>query len=264
MDFREKYGPWALVAGASEGIGAAFAVDLAARGLNLVLVARRPDPLQQLAHRLPTETLCIPADLAHAAALETIASTLADRDIGLLVYNAALSVIGPFLEQPLEAHVREIDVNVKAPLRLVHYFAKPMVQRRKGGIILMSSIAGLQGGPYIANYAATKAFNLIFAEGLWTELSQHGVDVLACVAGATATDRYSESAPQPTSRFAPPPLSPQQVAREALDALGKRPSHVPGRANRMATQLMRRLLPRKTILRLMEQNTRGLIWSKPS
>jgi short-subunit dehydrogenase len=259
--FADRYGPWALVAGASSGIGAAFARQLASRGLHLVLVARRAAELDALAEALGAangiETLRLVGDLADPACPTAIFEATADRDVGLLVYNAALSLLGPFLDHDVDAHLRELDTNVRAPMRLAHHFGREMRERRRGGIILMSSLAGLQGGPYIANYAATKAYNLVLAEGMWAELRHDGVDVLACCAGATATDAYlTRIGSRPTSRFAPPLMSADAVAAEALDAVGKRPSHVTGMANRIGALLLQRLLPRAATVRLMERNTR--------
>jgi uncharacterized protein len=266
--FQARYGPWAVVAGASEGIGAAFATELAMRGLNVALVARRHQPLADLSTRLASahgvRTLPISLDLADPDAPGAIDAQLAGCEVGLLVYNAALSVIGPFLDYPLTDHLRELDVNARAPLSLTYHYGQQMVHRRRGGIILMASLAGLQGAPYIANYAATKAYNLTLAEGLWAEFSQFGVDVLACVAGATATEAYTSSIATPPSHFAPPVMTPTEVAREALDALGKRPSHITGLANRVASQILRRVLPRITTIRLMERNTKRLSRSPTS
>jgi short-subunit dehydrogenase len=248
-------------AGASEGIGAAFATELAARGLNVALVARRGAVLEALASDLERahgiQALPIVADLGTPDMLSEIQSRLADRQVGLVVANAVLSLIGPFLDQPLEAHLREIDVNCRAPLSLAYAFGHQMAQRGHGGIILMSSLAGFQGGPFIANYAATRAYTAILAEGLWAELSHHGVDALTCCAGATATPGLESSYSSP-SRFAPPTMLPREVAREALDALGHGPTHVPGRANRVASQFLRRVLPRALTIRLMERATRNL------
>ncbi len=260
--FKARYGPWALVAGASQGIGAAFATELAARGLNVALVARGAERLQRLGdelqHTMGVEALTISQDLSDPDSAQAIAAQLEGREVNLLVYNAALSLVGPFLEQSFGAHLRELDTNVRAPLSLTYEFGRRMAQRRRGGIILMSSLAAFQGGPFIANYTATKAYNLVLAEGLWAELGERGVDVLACLAGATATQGFTETAPTRTSRFAPPPLAPRAVATEALDALGKAPSIVPGWSNRLASQVMRRLLSRRAAIRLMERNTRSL------
>jgi hypothetical protein len=267
-DFVARYGPWALVGGASEGIGAAFADEIAARGLNVALIARRQAPLEHLANRLTkqfrVEVHPIQADLAAAESLHAIQTSLAEREVGLVVANAALSLLGPFLAQPLEAHLREIDLNCRAPLGLAHTFGARMIARRRGGILLMSSIAGFQGGPTLANYAATRAYTAILAEGLWAEFSHDGVDVLACCAGATATPGLAGSDYQKPGLFAPPTMAPREVAREALDALGRGPTHVPGRANRLATQLLRRGLPRTLTIRMMERATRSLSRSTSS
>jgi short-subunit dehydrogenase len=263
-----RYGPWALVAGASEGIGAAFAGELAERGLNLALVARRGPVLEafckDLEEKHAVQTLPIVADLGAPDMLEQIQAKLLDRQIGLVVANAVLSLLGPFLDQPLEAHLREIDVNCRAPLTLAHAFGRQMAERGRGGIILMSSLAGFQGGPFIANYAATRAYTAILAEGLWAELSHHGVDVLACCPGATATPGLETSRYSSPTRCAPPTMLPREVAREALDALGHGPAHVPGRANQVASQFLRRVMPRALTIRIMERATRNLSRSPTS
>jgi len=267
-DFVARYGPWALIGGASEGIGAAFAEEIASRGVNVALVARRPAPLEHLASTLTrqygVEAHPIQADLTTADSLDTILTTLEWREVGLVVANAALSLLGPFLAQPLEAHLREIDLNCRVPLALAHTFGAGMISRRRGGIILMSSIAGFQGGPSLANYAATRAYTAILAEGLWAEFRHHDVDVLACCAGATATPGLSGSDYRKPGLFAPPTMAPREVAREALDALGRGPAHVPGRANRIATQMLRRGMPRALTIRIMERATRSLSRSPTS
>ena len=254
-DFRSRYGPWAIVAGASEGIGAAFAHALALRGLNLVLVARRAPPLVALAdeletrHKVSVQPLAL--DLGEPESVTELLGATRDREVGLLVWNAALSVMGPFLQQPVEAHLMELEVNCRSPLTAVHALGNLMVGRKRGGIILLSSLSGLQGTALVAHYAATKAWNRVLAEGLWWELGKHGVDVLACVAGATDTPGYRSSAPTPGSDGNVPLQPPEAVAAEALNALGRRPSLITGRRNRFAAALLSRLLPRRAAVRLM-------------
>ena len=263
-DFAARYGTWALVAGASEGLGAEFATQLAMQGLNLVLVARRADRLDELATQLAAsygaQVRTLALDLGHADAAVVITTQTADIEVGLLVYNAARSVIGPFLERPLQDHLNELDVNCRAPVTLAHALGQRMVERGRGGIVLMSSLSATHGSPLIANYAATKAYNLVLAEGLWDELRAHGVDVLACCAGATTTPNYLASAPRrgAGTRSA---MSPQAVVVETLAALGKGPSVIPGRFNRLAGFLMRRLLPRRTTITIMGRTTRGMYGS---
>jgi len=253
--FRARYGPWALIAGGSEGIGAAFASSAAARGLKLLLVARRPAALEEVATRLRrdhgvevrTEALDLAApDLA--ARLDPLAAEL---EIGLVVYNAAASSIGPFLDQPLDEHLRAIDVNCRGPVVMSHVLGKRMVARGRGGIVLMTSLAATQGSPYIASYAASKAFDLVLAESLWHELRGRGVDVLACRAGATRTPAYERSQPD----FSGPVMEPGPVAEAALDALGGGPSRVAGGLNRMAAFFMGRVMSRRQAVQTMGKAT---------
>jgi short-subunit dehydrogenase len=253
-----RYGPWALIAGASEGIGAAFAKQLAQHGLDLVLVARRAEPLEALARELAAQAKvqvrCVPLDLARADAAALLEEKVTDLEIGLLVYNAALAPAGTLLEIALDEQLRAIDVNVRGPLAMAHRFGRPMAARGRGAIVLLSSLTAFQGSPYVATYGATKSFLLTLAEGLWFELAPRGVDVLAVCAGATRTPGYLRNA----RRKAPGELDPEQVAREALAGLAHGPLLIPGRFNRLASQLMRRLLPRRTMIRIMAAQTRHL------
>jgi uncharacterized protein len=257
-EFAERYGPWAVIAGASEGIGAAFSRALAERGLNLVLVARRPEPLaaleREIAGLAPVQVRCLPLDLGSADAAERLEAALADLDVGLVVYNAARAPSGPFLEIPLADQLAAIDVNVRGPLATAHRFGRRLAARGRGGIVLLSSLTAFQGSPFVATYGATKSFLLSLAEGLWFELAPHGVDVLAVCAGATRTPSYLRRA----RRKAPGELEADQVAREALATLGRGPLTIPGRFNRFASQVMRRLLPRRTTIRLMGAQTRDM------
>lgn len=258
-DFRARYGKWALVAGASEGLGAEFAAQLATRGLNLVLIARRKELLEQLgaqltrAHGIEVRTL--PLDLGSEDIGELVEAATGDIEIGLLVYNAAVSMIGPYFEIALADHLQEIAVNCRAPLTLSYLLGQKMLKRRRGGIILMSSLSSSQGSPLIANYSATKAYNRLLAEGLWDELRSQGIDVLACSASSVSTPGYLASAP---SRTAVSAMTPRAVVSETLAALGKKPVVVPGWTNRVANVIMQRLLPHKTTVILMGRVLRGM------
>jgi uncharacterized protein len=264
-NFRARYGRWALVAGGSEGIGAEFARQLAARGLHLVLVARREEALGQLAEEIRAgsgvEVRCLALDLADPEAPAAVLQSTRELEIGLLVCNAAYSMIGPFLDQALDDHLRALAVNCRAPLMLTHALGRSMRERGRGGIVLLSSLASLQGTAYVASYSATKAFNRILAEGLWAELSEEGVDVLACVAGATRTPGYSASRPQQESRLAPPVLEPAQVVSETLGALGRQAVIIPGSKNRLVAFIMQRLLSRSRAIQTISQATRGMYGS---
>ena len=253
--FAECYGRWAIVAGASQGIGAAYAEELAARKLNLILIARRSDVLQSLAERLSqnyrVRVKSLVLDLTSSNAAEEICRETSDLEVGLLVYNAAFSAIGPFLERPMDDHVKEICTNAFTPLKLIYLLSQPMLSRSRGGIVLMSSLSAFQGSPYISTYAATKAFNIVLAEGLWDEWRERGVDVLVCVSGAVKTPNYVASEPSQTGGLGAMTMHPGQVVREALDALGKQPYVIPGRMNRISSFVMRHLLPRKSAVKLM-------------
>jgi short-subunit dehydrogenase len=256
--FAERYGPWALVAGASAGLGEAFARKLAARGLSLLLLARRREALERLAADLRAahgvEVRPLAVDLSRPDLSPAVEEALAGIDVGLLVYNAAHSVIGPFVERPLVEQIRVLDVNCRGPLVLAHVLGGAMARRGRGGIVLMTSISGSQGGPFIASYAASKAFNLVLAEGLWEELAGRGVDVVACRAGATRTPGYEASKPKKSV----PLMEADEVAERALSALGRGPSVVPGALNRLAAFLFGRLLPRRVSIRIMGRATRRL------
>jgi short-subunit dehydrogenase len=256
--FRERYGPWALVAGASTGLGEAFARRLAARGLHLLLVARRADALDRLAGELRAEhgveVRTAACDLGRADLLEALGPLLAGAEVGLLVYNAAASAIGPFLDRPLEDQLAVLDVNCRAPLLLAHALGGPMARRGRGGLLFMASVAGGQGNPWLASYAASKAFDIVLAEGLWSELRERGVDVLAARAGATRTPGFAASGP----RQRVPLMEPGQVADLALAALGHGPTVVTGGLNRLAAFLFTRLLPRRAAIGIMGRATRRL------
>lgn len=257
--FRERYGPWAAIAGASVGLGEAFARQLASRGINLLLMARGQAALDTLAADLRTahgiEIRTLATDLARPDLSEAVQSFTTDLEIGLLVYNAAYSTIGPFLDRPVEEHLRVIDVNCRGPVVLAHLFGKAMAGRKRGGIVLMTSTAGSQGGPWIATYAASKAFNLLLAEALWDELAASDVHVIACRAGATRTPGYQASKPRPSKV---PLLDPNHVAEKTLAALGRGPSLVPGAFYRWSAFIMDRLLPRRLAIRIMGRATRKL------
>ena len=238
-EFRKRFGPWAVIAGGSDGIGAAYARDCARRGLDVVLIARRREPLEALARELQDEfgvlTRTLQADLTDAASATSIADATSDLDVGLLVYNAGSNPgAGRFLDQPLEDALFLIDLSCRAPARLAHHFGRRLRERGRGGLILMSSLAGLSGSGYQATYAATKAFDTTLAEGLWIELAPEGVDVLGVLAGATRTETMLAQRPE---QFADA-MDPAEVARGALDHLGRGPSWVPGEENRAAAKGM--------------------------
>jgi short-subunit dehydrogenase len=262
MNLKQKYGSTAMVAGASEGIGAAFATCLAAEGMDLVLIARRLQPLQQLADLLENKykinVICISCDLSGINATQQIVKALNGREISLLIYNAALSYIGPFIKNSAENHSQAAQVNMITPLNMVYLFGEKMLTKGKGAVVLMTSMAGLQGSGYLSVYAATKAFNRILAESLWYEWRDSGVDVIACCPGSTATPGFKNTHPEKTGFFTPRVLDPEEVPRECFKKLGKQPSYITGRGNRLASFIMQKILPRKMAVKIMGDTTRKM------
>ena len=260
--FADKYGPWALIAGASEGLGAEFAKQLASAGLHLVLVARRPDKLREFAAWLEKKyvvRVCtVAADLGAPQSLDLILSALDDKTLGLMVYNAAYSKVGPFVERQADELSSTVDVNARGPLLMVHSLLPRLIERR-GGIVLMSSLSGNQGSAGVAAYAASKAFNSILGQSLWYELRPLGVDVTVCCAGAVRTPGYLKAASAGGQvKEAPGTLDADMVAGTALHALGRKPFVIPGRINRLADWMMTKLLSRKRAVLVMGNVTREL------
>lgn len=245
-DFRERYGGWALVTGASSGIGEAFAEALAARGFPVVLVARRQDRLDALSARLReayrVETVVVAMDLAAPGACERVREAVGAREVGFLVNNAGFGFSGRFAERDAEADERMILLNCAAVVRMTHTYLPQMVARRRGGIVVVASTAGYQSTPWFAVYGATKAFDLHFAEALWCELRGSGVDVVALSPGETRTE-FAEHAHMGRKSGGHEPAA---VVAKALAALGRQPSVVPGLKNKL-TAFAYRLLPRRLV-----------------
>jgi short-subunit dehydrogenase len=187
-----KYGPWALIAGASDGVGAAFAEALAAGGLNVVLVARRQRLLDEvaagIAERHRVQTLALTVDLVEPEAARTLLQAVEGLTVGFLVYCAGADPdFKPFLDNTITAAEAMVQRNCVVPMQLCHALAQPMVQRGAGAIVIVGSGAGFVGGPNMVAYGASKAFDMVFAEALWSELQHTGVDVIGLILGKTDT-----------------------------------------------------------------------------
>jgi uncharacterized protein len=229
MMMKERYGPWALIVGGSEGIGEHLARKLAAAGINLVLIARKPGPLAEISQALRSQSgvdvRTLQFDIASADLLERVREVTSGLEVGLLVHNVGGGAsFGPFVEATLQAAMSPVLSNCVALAKLVHEFGKPMATRGRGGILIIGSIAGNAGSYFVAGYAAAKAFNQIFAEGLWAELQPHGVHVLVCPIGAadTPSRRRSGTVDADEMRVA----KPEDVAQRALDQLPNGPVYV--------------------------------------
>ena len=248
-NFLLKYGPWAIVVGAAEGLGEAFSIALAKRKMNLIMVDNRLAELESLATNLMNEygieTVTLHLDLNRNDAVKTILETVKTLDNGLLIYNAAYSQIKPFVKYTTEELDGFLIVNARTQIQLIHAFAKNLIAKEKaGGVIMMSSLAGLIGMQLVAPYAATKAFTWNLAEALNYELKPHHIDVMACISGATATPTYLKSNPK-YGFIKPLVMQSESVAEAALDKLGKKALFIPGFSNRLNYFILTRLMPRK-------------------
>lgn len=242
----KKYGPWALVTGASSGIGKEYAKQLAAKKINVLLIARRQDRLESLSKELSNsygvEARTITADLSSDKGLELVIEKTKGLEIGLLINNAGVEDSGHFLTTSIEKAVNTLSLNCKAPLVLTHHFAKKMVERKRGGIIFMSSLVAFQGTPYIANYAATKAYDLILSESLAAEFQADNIDVLSVNSGFAETELSEDF----NFKGLPiDPISAKHVATVGLKALGKKRVVVPGAINKFLYFTGKYLQPRK-------------------
>jgi short-subunit dehydrogenase len=233
FDLVEKYGGWALITGASSGIGREFARYLAKINFNLILIARRYERLLELSDELTNkyhiEILCIKADLTKEECFPEIFEKVGEREVGLLVNNAGVGSIGFLFQLGLQKEIDLVKLNCLAPTILTHYFLKKMIERKKGAIIFLGSIVGMQPTSYLSVYSASKSFNIFFANALWYELKKFNIDVLALSPGSTNTE--FERTSQDTSRIIT--AEPDKVVRTAFKALGKKPTVVYGLINKI-------------------------------
>jgi hypothetical protein len=265
---RATYGPWAVVTGASDGIGREMAVHLARAGLNVALVARRRPLLDALAAQLRAdhgvEALAIDADLSDPAGVAAALRATDALDVGLLVASAGFGTSGRFLDADLTAENNMLDVNARAVLAMTHHFAQRFTAERgaksgrRGGIVLMSSLVAFQGVPMAAHYAATKAYVQSLAEALYLELRPLGVDVLASAPGPI----YSGFAARAGMRMSMG-AQPAVVAAETLAALGKRATVRPGWLSKLLIGSLS-TLPRGWRVRAMARIMGGMTGHQPA
>ena len=248
---RARYGGWALVAGSAEGMGAAYAERLAREGFDLVLLDLRQADVDAQAARLSkahgVATRALACDLSQPRVVKATLDAVADLEVGLVIFNAAMAANGPWAEISLATKLRAVEVNVSAVLTMTDRLSRPMLERGRGGIVLTSSMAALQGAPGQAVYAATKSFDLILAESLWAELGPKGVDVMALIPGMVRTPNFERSGASRSANRLLAPIEPDQAVDEALAALGKEPSMVPGRTWK-AVAVAGSLAPRRTMI----------------
>jgi short-subunit dehydrogenase len=257
-ELKDSYGSWCLVAGAAEGLGEGWSTALAEREMDIIMVDQQGDLMHALGDRLERDfgvrTRRLQLDLGDEGSVPAMMDAVKETSCRLLVYNAAYSRVKKFVENDPGDLDRYIEVNVRTPNRLVHAFAFHHAgdPGRKKGIVLMASMAGLWGTRFLAPYGATKAFNQLLAEALHHELKQDNFDVMACVAGATATPAYLGTHPQ-YGRIRPHVMDPRQVVEGALGSLGRKALYIPGFQNQLNYFIMTRILSRKTTTRLFNR-----------
>ncbi|TQC42536.1 SDR family NAD(P)-dependent oxidoreductase [Rhodococcus sp. WS4] len=256
----DHYGPWAVIAGGSEGVGASFAEELGRAGINLVLIARKPGPLEETAdkvrgHGIEVRTLAL--DLLDPDALDRIRAATDDVEVGLLIFNAGANSYGhEFVSGDLTGFHGVIDLNITSQLQLSHHFGAKMKDRCRGGIVLVGSLAGYLGSEDQSIYAASKAFGRVFAESLWLELAPFGVHVVELVLGVTRTPAMVRTG----LNFDLPGMNvaePEDVAREGLAHIADGPVWVAG--GNYDTARKRSGFPRDALVRGAAEGMRKLL-----
>lgn len=228
MIFENRYGPWAIIAGASEGTGREFAIQVSKMGISCVLIARREAPLKELATYIQestgTDCISLSVDLSTTDAFDKIVEAIGDREVGLFINNAGADPNGShFLEKPVDAWIDLTNRNLITAMRCYHHFGALMRKRGHGGILMVGSGAGYGGGSNMATYSAVKAFDICFSESLWHELKPEGVDILQLVLTTTDTPAFrkllQEKGKKPPRMLA----SPEAVVKTALNNIDKGP-----------------------------------------
>jgi uncharacterized protein len=255
VSFAAQYGPWAVIAGGSEGVGASFAMQLAAQGLNLMLLARKPGPLEETAatvraaHGVEVRTLAL--DLSAEDVVAQVAAAADGLEVGTLIYNAgAATGPVPLIAQDPANALANIRVNVIGQTLLAQHFARGMVGRGKGAIVLVGSLGAIAGCKNLAVYAAVKSFTQTFAEGLWAELEPHGVQACALMIGRTRTPALERTELHENAGVAT--AEPDDVVTFALANLDQGPVLVPPEHQAGFDAL--RAMPRRKAVQIMTSN----------
>src|ERR1700752_3475876 len=260
-NLRSTYGQYALITGASSGIGAEFARQLAKAGLDLVLVARRQDKLESIAAEIhqpfDPRVETVEVGLLDERAVEDLARRTEQLDIGLVVLSAGVFTSGPFTGNTLRSETELVTLNATRPMQLTHHYSSTFADRHRGGIILVASTVGHQAAPYLANYAATKAYIAALGQALNYELKRSGVDLTVLSPGPTNTEGVQTAQGIDFGKLPLPMMKPEAVVAKALKGLGRRALVVPGPTNKLADVLAKYLSPRPVLTRMF-----GLLLSR--
>ena len=259
-DFSDRYGPWALIAGGSEGTGEAFARRLAREGINVALLARRQGPLDELAadiqsqHGVEVRTASV--DLGDADAAAIAAELTDDLDVGLVIFNAGATIrFSYFADWTEEDLLALVNMNCRSTTLFAHRFAPRLIERGRGGFVMVGSVAGFAGSTHQSVYNASKAYDWVFAEGLWRELGIYGVDAIAMVIGATDTPSHRRMGADLSAHN---PMEASDVADEALANLHNGPTYVVGEHNRAASEFILTPHNRGAIVSSMSESSAGI------
>lgn len=256
QNLKSKYGEWALITGASSGLGKEFALHLAAAGINVIITARRQVLLNSLAEELvekyKVQVKIIAGDITDAAVIKRIIDTAENLNTGLAIMNAGFATSGYFLKSDVNDELNMIDVNCRSLFILTHFFSRYFAAKKRGGIILISSIVAFQGTPYAAHYAATKAYVQSLGEGIAQELKVAGVDVLIAAPGPVQTG-FAERAKMNVGNA----MMPEKITAEMLTSLGKKTTSLPGLLTKLLVAALS-LLPRWGKVKVMSIVMKGM------
>lgn len=249
-NFKNKYGEWSLITGASSGIGKAIAYEIADKGLNLVLVARGQKELEKVAEEIQNKykisTKVVVADLSNQNGIDEVITKTQLLNIGLLVLAAGMENNGSFVKNNLEKELRVIELNIVSTLKLTHHFIKKMESQNKGGVLFVSSLTAHMPSPYFSNYAATKSYIFSLATSLYGELKAKGIDISVLSPGVTNTP-MSKSTEIDWTETPVKTMNPEAVAQETIRDFGKKLSIIPGKGNRIMAFVAKKILSYKTL-----------------